>query len=283
MRSPTKSEQLLLAVFGAMILVFVGIVIWGWLQRSLTQQRSEEVVLREQIDELRRWQSEKDIWEIRGRWLAANPPPVWAQEASEAAFVQELQRSVAASGIEILAQRLAGSESIPGFEQVTVQLTIRASTEELVRWLHELQQPGKYLAVTQLNVRADGDGENLRAEVQLTRTYRLVDGSPMLEETQEMQAPTPEQDQASKENGEAYVPMSPPDTVEPLTPESTPPPVPQVPDEDFSMDEALEADEDLPPNPVLPFDDVFDPNNPDEPVQSPSEEVFELLPVPATQ
>jgi len=77
--------------------------------------------------------------------------------------------------------------------------------------------------------------------------------------------------------------MSPPHAMEPLTPSPPPLPVQQIPAENFAMDEFIEADEDLPPNPVLPFDDVFDPNNPDEPVQSPGEEVFELLPVPTAQ
>jgi hypothetical protein len=283
MRAPTKSEQLLLIIFGAMILGFVGIVIWGWFQKSLTQQRTQEIILQEQIDELRRWQGEKDIWETRGRWLAANPPPLWSREDSEATFVQELQRSVAVSGIEILSQRLAGTESLRGFEEVNVQLTIRASTEELVRWLHDLQQPGKYLAVSQLNLRADGEGENLRAEIQLTRFYRVVDGSPMLEESQDMQQSPQEEENNFEEPGDGRVPMSPPDAIEPLTPSPLPTPETSSPDVSLPTEDGAMAEEELPPNPVLPFDDVFDPSNPDEPIQSPDEAVFELLPVPETQ
>jgi len=275
MRAPTKSEKFLLGIFGAMVLGFLGLVVWGWLQRSLAHQRSQEIVLREQTTELHRWQGEKETWESRGRWLAGNPPPPWQREDSEAAFVQDLQRSVAASGLEILSQRLAGSASLPGFEEVTVQLTVRASTEELVRWLHGLQQPGRFLAVRQLNVRADGDKENLRAELQLTQFYQTVDGVPRLEEGSSMPETIPDESDFPAEGEEVRVPLSPPVPITPLTSSADEEP-------DLPRDEFLEAEEDLPPNPVLPFDDVFDSDGSEDPVHSPDPEVFELLPVPAT-
>lgn len=300
MREPTKSERLLLVVFAAMIMVFLGLLLRGWLQRAMSQQQSQQEVLREQLVELRRWQGEKQIWEERGRWLAGNPLPAWEQENSDASFVQDLQRSVAASGIEILSQRLAENLTAPGFESVSVQLVVRASTEELVRWLHDLQQPGKFLAVNQLNIRADGDGENLRAEMQLTRFYRVVDAQALLEETPLMQEPTPAVmpdsegmpgpvPEIAPESGQETAPPpipAPPagedlDLV-PLTPSQ---PAPELPGEaplPSPPAESIDEEEELPPNPVLPFDDVFDPGNPDEPVSSPAPEVFDLLPVPAT-
>jgi hypothetical protein len=303
---------MLLVVFGLMVLGFLCIVAWGWVQRSLAQHRSQEIVLREQIEELRRWQGERSLWETRGRWLAENPPPVWKKEDSEASFVQDLQRSVASSGIEILSQRLEESMTFPGFEEVTVQLTIRSSTEELVRWLHDIQQPGEFLAVGQLNIRVDGDKESLRAEVRLTRFYRVVDAAPAVEESEPMQETPPAEDQnldqPLNETGAAHLsgnaadaaPTPEPDptpaempspameetSIVPPAPAPAPAPAPSAetpqPDVD-NVTESAEPQEELQPNPVLPFDDVFDPNNPDEPIQTPAPEVFDLLPVPTPQ
>lgn len=194
MRAPTKSEKLLLVVFAAMLLFLLGILLWRALQQNLRGRHSADAALVAQIEELRGWTSQKDLWLERGAWLQENPPPAWDRETSEAELVQKLQSTLASNGIDIVGQRLIGTSEISGYREIAVQLTLRGTTEEIVRWLNAIQQPGEFIAIRQLNLRADQDKESLRVEVSLVRHYREVDGPspvPQIDAGEEMSADEP--------------------------------------------------------------------------------------------
>jgi hypothetical protein len=312
MRALTKSESLLLSIFGAAILILLLLLGWQSLQRGLSGQRQRAAALQGQLDELQQWVGQEALWRTRGEWLAAHPLPLWQREASESGLVQDLQNSLAGASINIINQSLAGTEQFGDFFAVTVQLTLRATTEELVRWLHATQQPGEFIQIQQLNLRADNEPPNLRAEVRLTRYFHAggleassavpdaLDALPPGEETAGTEEPSGTDAASPKVTA-----TSPPTEAESLRPteESDPFPTEAIPTtgEDFIPEPAAEptaplpptpAPEvtpeeetaDLPPAPVLPLDELSD-DLPDDAFTEtlPAAEdpaTIELLPVP---
>ena len=148
------------------------------LRDSMEATRRQKASFSVQLEELQNWIDQAALWEQRANWLAENPPPVWERDVTESELVQELQTSLAEAGMEILNQRLLETSDLPGFREIGVQLQLRGSTEAVVRWLHQLQQPGRYIAIRQFNLKSDADRTNLRAEIHLTRHYSEPHESP---------------------------------------------------------------------------------------------------------
>jgi hypothetical protein len=312
MRAPTKSESLLLGVFGIVIVVLFLILGWQALQRGLTGQRQRAAALQGQLDELSQWVGQEAVWQERGRWLMENPLPLWQREASESGLVQELQTTLARAGINIINQSLAGTEQFGDFFAVTVQLTLRATTEELVRWLHATQQPGEFTQIEQLNLRADSEQPNLRAEVRLTRFFSLAgtpsDASTAEDEVPSLIRPTEEGLEFAPEPGEenplppaaeeeteetrAIRPSTDAAASDRVVPsrnfaDEDPRATPLAPGEEADATTAGEEIEELEPAPVLPLDELAD-DYPDDqftetlPAEENLEEI-ELLPVPRAE
>ncbi len=181
MREPTKSERTLMLLLGGIFVALLLLFAWQALQKKLQEHRKEEAELRKQLADMQPWIGQEPLWVERRTWLQENPPEQWHRETSEADLVQQLQTSLAAQGLDILNQRLIGAQDLAGFREIAVQITLRGTTEKIVRWLHEVQQPGEFVAIRQFNLRADADKANLRAEVFLVRHYQELDGTPTFE------------------------------------------------------------------------------------------------------
>ncbi len=171
MRALSRNEQVLAGILAALVLGFAFLLLIGAMRGALQNSGVQKANLETQLEELQNWIGQAAEWEKKAAWISENPPPQWDQDVSESGLVEELQASLADSGMEILNQRLLETSDLPGFHEIGVQLQLRGNTESVVRWLHQLQQPGRYIAIRQLNLKSDADKANLRVEIYLVRHY----------------------------------------------------------------------------------------------------------------
>lgn len=171
MRALTKNEKVLGGLF---LLLGVGLLLLllatsarRWIQRGQTEARD----LRARLVEARQWIDEEPVWSARAEWLRANPLPAWQEDQSEAELIQKIQESLGREGITINSQRLLAASSQAGRHEIGVELSLKGTTTQIVRWLHTIQQPGEFIHIRQINLRADPDKTNLRADVSLVRYY----------------------------------------------------------------------------------------------------------------
>lgn len=171
MRAPTKNEKVLGGVFLAMA-VGLGLLLLATSARKWVQQgKRASLDLQARIAEAQQWLDEGALWSAREEWLRGNPLPVWLEDQSEADLIQELQASLGREGISINSQRLLASSGTGGRHDIGAELSLKGTTEQIVRWLHALQKPGEFISIRQINVRADPDKTNLRVDISLVRHY----------------------------------------------------------------------------------------------------------------
>jgi hypothetical protein len=171
MRTLTRNEKVLGGLFLALAiglaLLLLATSARRWVQQGQTATREVQA----RIAEARQWISERPVWTARADWLRANPLPVWQEDESEAELIQSLQGSLAREGLTINSQRLVAATDQPNRAEIGVELSIKGTTTQIVRWLHSLQQPGEFISIRQINLRADPDKTNLRADISLARHY----------------------------------------------------------------------------------------------------------------
>lgn len=166
-----KRERILLLSFLAALLAASGAIGWKWFSQNL-RNRTEILAQKEsQLQEARHWLSEKDKWQARMDWIASTPLPPYEGERTDAAFVREVQSSLAAHGVEIVDQRLQETRSSGELAEVSVDLTLNCPLENLVHWLRDTQQIGAYRTIPHLRLKSDASNSQIRAEVTLTQLY----------------------------------------------------------------------------------------------------------------
>lgn len=176
MRTLTRNEKVLGGLFLALAVGLVLLVLASTARRWVQQGQTARRELQARIAEAQQWLDEEPLWRARADWLRANPLPPWHAEESEAELIQNLQASLAREGITINSQRLLTASEQPGQNTIGAELSLKGTTTQIVRWLHGIQQPGEFLTIRQINLRADADKTNLRADVSLVRHYGDASG-----------------------------------------------------------------------------------------------------------
>ncbi len=82
-----------------------------------------------------------------------------------------LQQTAKESKVKIVEQKLLDPEKHPGFQAVSVRMTVSGTLDSLIKWLNSIQQPNLFQAVQKFNLKIEGEPPNMRCELDLSRWY----------------------------------------------------------------------------------------------------------------
>ena len=170
-------ERILLLLFLSALFVGGGIIGWRSFSRHLQEQRTLLEQKQTQLEEARLWLNEKERWLSREQWVEGNRPPAYAGQQTEAAFVQEMQASLASHSVEILEQRIEGTLAAGTLMETKVDFVTSAPLENLIRWLHTIQSPEAFRSVDHIKLKSDENNTKIRAEISLVQ-FHEKSGSP---------------------------------------------------------------------------------------------------------
>lgn len=171
MRPLTPKEKRLLIIFVALIFVVANLIGLPALQRQQKLLTARIVELRSQQEVATTWLKEKDIWTERKAWLDANQPKITSSGDASSSFLEMLQESAKQNKIKIIDQKLLEPETHPGYQAISVRMTVNGNMEAIVKWLSAIQQPDKFQAVLKFNLKREGEGDNMRCDLDLARWY----------------------------------------------------------------------------------------------------------------
>lgn len=172
MRKLSASELRLSAALGAALLIALLAFVGKWYLTRVAALKADIVQLEATRSEYVQLIEEKPFWVQRGEWMAAHPAEVYEGTASDSRFAEEIQRTVTGSGLIIESQDLHEAVRQGSLAKSVIELTARGSLEQLVRWLHAVQQPGRYVAVEALNLKKAGGDKEMSMRVRLAKIQR---------------------------------------------------------------------------------------------------------------
>ncbi len=148
----SNREKILLGAFVSALLLAGGMIGGSFLLGTLKAQRALLTQKEIRLEEAEAWNADREKWLSRGEWLKEHPLPKFEGQQAEAAFVQEIQASVSAGGIEIVEQRIQESSSHHGIVEVGIDLVVQSNLEPFVRWLHDIRRAGAYRAIRHIRI-----------------------------------------------------------------------------------------------------------------------------------
>ena len=168
----SSREQKLSVIVGGIVFLFVNYLLieWGWtthtrLQAAIAGQKKQLRLISSATGDLA-------SWEKRDAWLQAQQPRL---ENADTAAVQLLdQIKVVAKNHAVLLENPAirVSERQPEYVSVSVEIETKSPWTPLIKFLHELQSSGQFVAVESANLKVDAsDATQMRGRFRIARWY----------------------------------------------------------------------------------------------------------------
>jgi hypothetical protein len=142
-----KSERILLTVFGVALFAVVNFFLYLKASAFLltaTDDYERVELLKLESDSLL---AEKPLWDERSAWMDQNQPFYENGNVAETALLGEVNRLAAENNLTVDQQEIGDRNVTPHYHQVETSFTVTGSLGDILRWLHEVQQPGRFRAV----------------------------------------------------------------------------------------------------------------------------------------
>lgn len=167
-----KRERFLALGFGGILFVVGNFILLNWALNTLESFHSEILALEAQVRDTRLWIDDRDYWNERLAYLDGLQPHFETEAKTSSDLTKLVASSAEKHQVEILSQNMVEPAFLPG-EQVVVsaKFRVKASFENLCRWLHELQQPDRFLAFDQFALRSDNKPPEVICDAVLSRHY----------------------------------------------------------------------------------------------------------------
>lgn len=177
MRPLTSSEKnLALAlgvIWGLALTAFLLYMFWNTLQTTQRQIAS----FQNQLKEANTLLKESDIWLQRVAWLDQSLEVAPPGGLANSALLTMLSNSARENAVTIINQSVASLDPDPFFTLVGIDLTVTATMENFVKWIHGFQKPHTLTGVTRISLRSDADPTKIRADIRIVRYYAPAGGT----------------------------------------------------------------------------------------------------------
>ncbi len=175
MRPLNRNERLLATLFGAAAFLVLNLAGMKWIANQTANSRADISRLQGEANAARALLKEKPYWTARQDWVAQNAPQPFDEQTSQSQFVQEVQDSLRKFKLTTQQQQPLPTEREGRLAIAGMEVTVEGRLEAIVRWLHALQQPGRYDLVRSFTLRQAEDGNTMQAVVRLGKVYRAGD------------------------------------------------------------------------------------------------------------
>lgn len=171
MRKLTSGERKLSIVFGSMIFVLLNVLVLKHLMASSQRIHQRILTLDASLQENRELLKDRPYWESRQKWLAATPMGNYLAGESDSKFAESLQKSLTDAGLAIESQQLHEAKLANGVFSVSLDVVAKGRLEQIVRWLQQVQQPGKFLVVRAFSLKRFDEGSGMVARMTVCQLF----------------------------------------------------------------------------------------------------------------
>ncbi len=171
-RTLSTREKRLAIFVGGIVFLFGNYLLIESAWSGFGQIHNEIAAQKKQIRLMESLNGEAAFWEQRDTWLQAQQPHL---DNPDTAAVQLLDQIKAlAKKYEVLLENPAirMSERQPEYVSVSVEVETKSPWTPLVRFMHELQSGGQFIAVESANLKIDSaDATQMRGNFRIARWY----------------------------------------------------------------------------------------------------------------
>jgi len=170
----TARERVLICLVLGVLFVVGNLSLWKALAGRHAQTQAGLVARRSEVRAMKQLLGESDQWAAREAWMEASQPRLSNPEQAGVLLLEELKEAARASDMLLENPELGVVEARPYCRSVSVQIGTKSSWEGLVKFLHAVQQPGRFLVFESATIQSDpADAKRMACRFKIAKWYAL--------------------------------------------------------------------------------------------------------------
>lgn len=175
MRVTTHRERRLAILFGLAVFILLNLMLLVFLKRHRADAERELATLESRKEQADMLMLDPHYWDSRADWLEQNRPVFALSGDAQTELLETLQSTPREHGLEATPPIIDDPRSYGTFEEVSATVKVTGDIRNVVAWLAQIQQPGKFNAVTNVTVQSDKDAPRVVCEVRVAKWFFIGD------------------------------------------------------------------------------------------------------------
>ena len=118
--------------------------------------------------------AESSQWAARQAWLTAKQPRLTNPEQTRVQLLEQIKEAARANDVLLESPELGDLEVQTAYRSVSVQVTAKSSWESVVKFLHAMQQPDRFIVFETANIQIDpGNANRMACKFKIAKWYAL--------------------------------------------------------------------------------------------------------------
>jgi hypothetical protein len=170
----TQRERYLLAGVALLLFVLGNAFLLSWMTARNAAIQSDLRAKRSQIESMKSILAESDRWAARAAWVDSHQPKLNHPDQAGVLLLNEVKEVARANDVLLESPELGGVEMQPGCRSVSVQVATKSSWPGLIKFMHALQQPDRFIVFESANLRIDpGNPARMACRFKIAKWYAL--------------------------------------------------------------------------------------------------------------
>ena len=170
----TSRERLLLCLFAGTLFLMGSLFLFGALARRHVRLRADLVATRAEIASMQSLVAEAGVWSARAAWLNATQPRESDPGQAGVQLLEKVKAIARAQDVLLENPELGSLEAQPFCQAVSVAFSTKCSWPSLVKFLHAVQAPGRFLVFETATLQADpGNAARMHCQFKIAQWYAL--------------------------------------------------------------------------------------------------------------
>lgn len=168
----TPRERILLAAVAALVFGLFNLILFSWMLGRDSDTRAALRAKRSEIGSMKSILAERELWTARDGWIDAHQPKLANPEQAGVRLLDEIKEAARANDVLLESPELGSVETGASRRSVTVQVAAKSSWPGLIKFMHALQQPDRFIVFETANLQLDpGNPARMACRFKIAKWY----------------------------------------------------------------------------------------------------------------
>ena len=170
----TRRERILIYIIAGVLLIVGNLALLASLKNRHLRLKTEVAQKRTEIQAMKVILAESDQWTARQAWLATHQPRLTNPEQTRVQLLEQIKEAARANEVLLESPELGNLEVQSAYRSVSVQVTAKSSWANVVKFLHTMQKPDRFIVFETANIQIDpGDASRMSCKFKIAKWYAL--------------------------------------------------------------------------------------------------------------
>lgn len=172
MKAMNAREKVLAGLVGGTILIVLNVFVFDYLTGMHKTLRRDYTTKTQQLAAMQALQANAGPWQQRADWLQGVHPALENEATAGVQLLSQVQELAKSHGVTVEQPVIATPDRKERYVAVPITLETKSSWESLVKFLHALQGPERFIVLESVNLRVDaGDQTQMRGQLRIAKWF----------------------------------------------------------------------------------------------------------------